>query len=111
MALVFDDSPRHDVVGAFPHQRTGVDRVTEAFAFDDILLVPEYSTVLPTEVDTTTRLTRAISLNIPLISAAMNTVTEAKMAIAMAQQGGIGVIHKNLSISEQAEQVFVMRIR
>ena len=109
MALVFDDSPRHDVVGAFPHQRTGVDRVTEAFAFDDILLVPEYSTVLPTEVDTTTRLTRAISLNIPLISAAMDTVTEAKMAIAMAQQGGIGVIHKNLSISEQAEQVRLVK--
>ena len=80
-------------------------RVTEALAFDDVLVVPAYSQVLPGNTDTRTRLTRGISLNIPLISAAMDTVTEAPMAIAMAQHGGIGVIHKNLGIEEQAAQV------
>ena len=80
-------------------------RIAEALAFDDVLLVPAYSQVLPATVETRTRLTRGIELNIPLISAAMDTVTEAAMAIAMAQQGGIGVIHKNLAIEEQAEQV------
>jgi IMP dehydrogenase len=83
----------------------GSDRITEAYAFDDVLLVPGYSTVLPASVNTRSRLTRAISLNIPVISAAMDTVTEAPMAIAMAQQGGIGVVHKNLSIEDQADQV------
>ncbi|MBU6418909.1 MAG: IMP dehydrogenase [Proteobacteria bacterium] len=81
------------------------DRIAEALAFDDVLLVPGYSQVLPGTVKTATRLTRRISLNVPLISAAMDTVTEAQMAIAMAQQGGIGVIHKNLTIAEQAAQV------
>ena len=83
----------------------GIDRIAEALAFDDVLLVPAYSTVLPAAVNTGTRLTRGIRLNIPLISAAMDTVTEAQMAIAMAQQGGIGVVHKNLGIEEQAAQV------
>ncbi len=79
--------------------------IQEAYAFDDVLLVPAYSTILPTQTDTRTRLTREISLHIPLVSAAMDTVTEAPMAIAMAQSGGIGVIHKNFTIEEQAEQV------
>lgn len=81
------------------------ERIREALAFDDVLLVPAYSQVLPSATDTRTRLTRRISLNIPLISAAMDTVTEDGMAIAMAQQGGLGVIHKNFDVSEQAEQV------
>ncbi len=79
--------------------------ILEALAFDDVLVVPSYSQVLPVSTDTRTRFTRAISLNIPLVSSAMDTVTEAAMAIAMAQQGGIGVIHKNLTADEQAEQV------
>src|SRR6185312_1872773 len=73
--------------------------------FDDVLLIPRHSTVHPREVSTATRLTRTISLNIPLISAAMDTVTEYEMAIAMAQLGGMGVIHKNLSTEEQAANV------
>ncbi|MBP0492682.1 IMP dehydrogenase [Pararoseomonas indoligenes] len=80
-------------------------RFEEAYAFDDVLLVPGYSTVLPGQADTRTRITREIRLNIPLVAAAMDTVTEGPMAIAMAQAGGIGVIHKNLTIEEQAAQV------
>jgi IMP dehydrogenase len=76
-----------------------------ALTFDDILLVPRHSTVLPAQVDVTTRLTRNIALNVPLLSAAMDTVTESEMAIAMAQHGGMGVIHKNLPIAEQALEV------
>ena len=79
--------------------------VEEALTFDDVLLVPAHSTVLPREVELKTRLTREISLNIPLVSAAMDTVTEARLAIALAQEGGIGIIHKNMSAHEQAEQV------
>src|SRR3989449_2889824 len=76
-----------------------------ALTFDDVLLVPQHSTVLPTQVDVSTRLTRNIRLNVPLLSAAMDTVTESGLAIAMAQHGGLGVIHKNLSIEEQASEV------
>lgn len=79
--------------------------VDEALTFDDVLLLPAYSEVLPKMVDLKTRLTRDITLNLPLVSAAMDTVTEAKMAISMAQLGGIGIIHKNMDISRQARQV------
>ncbi|HEY3161568.1 MAG TPA: IMP dehydrogenase [Vicinamibacterales bacterium] len=83
---------------------TGTGLAT-ALTFDDVLLVPQHSTVLPTQVDVSTRLTRNIRLNVPLLSAAMDTVTESSLAIAMAQHGGLGVIHKNLSIEEQASEV------
>src|SRR5919112_3634068 len=76
-----------------------------ALTFDDVLLVPRHSTVLPAQVDVSTRLTRNIKLNVPLLSAAMDTVTESEMAIAMAQQGGMGIIHKNLPIKDQALEV------
>src|ERR687892_70858 len=76
-----------------------------ALTFDDVLLVPRHSTVLPAQVDVGTRLTRNIALNVPLMSAAMDTVTESEMAIAMAQHGGLGVIHKNLPIDQQASEV------
>src|SRR5579864_1698447 len=76
-----------------------------ALTFDDVLLVPQHSDVVPTHVDVSTRLTRHIHLAVPLVSAAMDTVTESELAIAMAQQGGLGVIHKNLSIEEQAGEV------
>ncbi|MCH6549342.1 MAG: IMP dehydrogenase [Proteobacteria bacterium] len=79
--------------------------VKEALTFDDVLLQPDYSDVLPPEVDLTTRLTPDITLNIPLLSAAMDTVTEARLAIALAQEGGIGIIHKNMQPEEQAHQV------
>ena len=79
--------------------------IGEGITFDDVLLVPAYSEVLPYQVDLTTQLTNKIKLNIPLMSAGMDTVTEHRMAIAMARQGGIGVIHKNMSIEEQAEEV------
>ncbi|MDE2133670.1 MAG: IMP dehydrogenase [Alphaproteobacteria bacterium] len=79
--------------------------IREALTFDDVLLVPAASEVLPGQVDTRTRLTKSVELGIPLISSAMDTVTEAPLAIAMAQSGGIGVIHRNLSIEEQAEHV------
>jgi len=77
----------------------------EALTFDDVLLVPDYSEVLPKNVSLKTRLARDIELNIPLVSAAMDTVTEAKLAIAMAQEGGIGIIHKNMTAAQQAKQV------
>ncbi len=79
--------------------------IREALTFDDVLLVPGASTVLPSTADTTTRVTRSIALNIPLLSSAMDTVTESRMAISMAQAGGMGVIHRNLSVDEQAREV------
>jgi IMP dehydrogenase len=77
----------------------------EALTYDDVLLVPAYSEILPRETTTVTQLSRNIQLNIPIVSAAMDTVTEAEMAIAMALEGGLGFIHKNMSIEAQAEQV------
>jgi IMP dehydrogenase len=82
-----------------------IEEIKEGLTFDDVLLIPAYSDVLPSEVNTQTRFSRNIHLNIPLCSSAMDTVTEASLAIALAQQGGIGVIHKNFSISQQSEEV------
>jgi len=77
----------------------------EGLTFDDVLLIPAHSTVLPKEVDLSVQLTPKIKLNIPIISAGMDTVTESKMAIAMARQGGLGIIHKNMSIEEQRKKL------
>ena len=79
--------------------------IGDGITFDDVLLVPQYSEVTPNMVDLTTHLTKKIKLNIPMMSAGMDTVTEHRMAIAMARQGGIGIIHKNMSIEQQAEEV------
>src|SRR5204863_9642224 len=76
----------------------------EALTFDDVLLVPAYSEILPREVDLSTRITRRIRLNVPLMSAAMDTVTEARLAITLAQEGGVGIIHKSMSIEAQARE-------
>ncbi|MDH3372498.1 MAG: IMP dehydrogenase [Gammaproteobacteria bacterium] len=81
----------------------------EALTFDDVLLQPGYSEVLPREVDLSTSLTRSIKLNIPILSAAMDTVTEARLAIALAQEGGLGIVHKNMSIENQARQVLQVK--
>ena len=81
----------------------------EALTFDDVLLVPAHSAVLPKEVELKTHFTRDIELNIPLVSAAMDTVTEARLAIAMAQEGGIGIVHKNMDASAQAENVRLVK--
>jgi IMP dehydrogenase len=77
----------------------------EALTFDDVLVVPAYSEVLPRDVDTSTQLTRNLRINIPVVSAAMDTVTESRLAIALAQEGGIGILHKNMSIERQAAEV------
>ena len=77
----------------------------EGLTFDDVLLVPAESAVLPNEVSTKTRLTRQIELQLPVVSAAMDTVTEARMAIALAREGGIGIVHRNLSVADQAAEV------
>jgi IMP dehydrogenase len=81
------------------------DGIPEGLTFDDVLLQPARSAVLPAEADTRTSLTRKIALNIPIVSAAMDTVTESHLAIALAQQGGIGIIHRNMSVERQAEEV------
>jgi IMP dehydrogenase len=83
--------------------------INEGLTYDDVLLVPAYSEILPREVDVKTRFTRNINLNIPIISAAMDTVTESKMAIALAQEGGIGVIHKNMTVEMQASEVMKVK--
>src|SRR5689334_25442305 len=81
------------------------DRLRECLTFDDVLLAPAYSEVLPHEVDVKTRLTRHIDLNLPIVSAAMDSVTEGRAAIAMARAGGIGIVHKNLPPADQAREV------
>ncbi|HMA50585.1 MAG TPA: IMP dehydrogenase, partial [Magnetospirillaceae bacterium] len=80
-------------------------QIKEALTFDDVLLVPAESSVLPAQANTSTKLTRSIELGIPLVSAAMDTVTESRLAIALAQTGGMGIIHKNFDIAAQAEEV------
>jgi IMP dehydrogenase len=87
----------------------GVKFASPALTFDDVLLLPAHSAIMPGEADTTARLSRRITLNIPLVSSAMDTVTEARMAVAMARQGGVGVLHRNLSIEEQAQQVDMVK--
>jgi IMP dehydrogenase len=79
--------------------------ISEGITFDDVLLIPRYSEVLPRETSLKTRITKNITLNIPVISAAMDTVTESEMAIALAREGGIGIVHKNMSIKAQADEV------
>ena len=81
------------------------DTLRECLTFDDVLLVPAYSEVLPKDVDVRTRLARGVDLNIPLVSAAMDSVTEARAAITMAREGGLGILHKNLSPQDQAREV------
>jgi IMP dehydrogenase len=83
--------------------------IQEALTFDDVLLLPAHSTVLPRDVSLRTRLTREIALNIPLVSAAMDTVTESRLAITLAQEGGIGIIHKNMTVEQQAHQVLMVK--
>src|SRR5258708_4030317 len=80
-----------------------------ALTFDDVLLLPGESDMMPSDVDTTARLTREINVRIPLLSSAMDTVTEARMAISLARQGGVGVLHRNLSIDDQAQQVDMVK--
>jgi len=92
--------------GTMTTARTGIDKIRgQALTYDDVLLVPAYSQVLPRDVDVTTRFSRNVSLNIPVVSAAMDTVTETRMAIAMARMGGIGVVHKKMSVVDQAEVI------
>ena len=95
--------------GIYPPEPAAMRLIEEALTFDDVSLVPAHSTILPREVDLTTRITRELNLNIPLVSSAMDTVTEARLAIAMAQSGGIGVMHKSMGIERQAEQVRIVK--
>ena len=81
------------------------NQIIEGLTFDDVLLVPGKSSILPTEADTRTCLTRKIALNIPMVSAAMDTVTESRLAIAMARQGGLGFVHRNMPVDRQAEEI------
>ena len=81
----------------------------QALTFDDVLLLPAHSAILPAEADTTAQLSRRVRLGVPLVSSAMDTVTEARMAVAMARQGGVGVLHRNLSVEDQAQQADMVK--
>ena len=83
--------------------------IKEALTFDDVLLLPQYSSILPSETDTSLDLTHRIRLSVPFLSSAMDTVTESKMAIAIASAGGIGVIHRNLSIKDQVNEIIKVK--
>jgi IMP dehydrogenase len=105
-----DDENKSDDNNSRPaNSASGLRIASEAFTFDDVLLQPGYSEVLPREVDLSTQLTAEIRLNIPILAAAMDTVTESRLAIALAQEGGLGVIHKNMSVEEQARQVLAVK--
>src|SRR5579875_3397815 len=103
------DAPQADGRNVLPGSAHDEKFAPPALTFDDVLLLPAHSEIVPSEADTTARLTRRISLKMPLVSSAMDTVTEARMAVAMARQGGVGVLHRNLSIEDQAQQVDVVK--
>ena len=86
---------------------SNIREIKEGLTYDDVLLVPAYSEVLPRDVKLKSKITRNIEVNAPIVSAAMDTVTEARLAVAIAQQGGIGVIHKNMTIAQQASEVLL----
>ena len=86
-----------------------MDPIKEALTFDDVTLAPKYSSVLPSEVNTSVKLSKNLNLKIPLLSSAMDTVTESAMSIALAQEGGIGIVHKNMPISDQAKEVLKVK--
>src|SRR2546423_9526476 len=106
MAIYLPQAATLSRIESYPREKTMIHfPVPEALTFDDVLLLPAHSDVVPTQANTQTQLTRNIRLNIPVLSAAMDTVTESHMAIALAQQGGLGIIHRNLTIEQQAEEV------
>src|SRR5215472_10687913 len=92
-----------------PDDETAAKFAPPALTFDDVLLLPAHSAIMPSEADTTAALSRHITLRVPMVSAAMDTVTEARMAVAMARQGGAGVLHRNMSVEEQAQQVDMVK--
>src|SRR5579875_82905 len=103
------DAPQADGRNVLPGSAHDEKFAPPALTFDDVLLLPAHSEIVPSEADTTARLTRRITLRIPLVSSAMDTVTEARMAVAMARQGGVGVLHRNLSVEDQAQQADMVK--
>src|SRR5947208_5296208 len=105
MAIYLPQAATLSRIRSYPREKTMIHfPVPEALTFDDVLLLPAHSDIVPSEANTQTQLSRNISLNIPLISASMDTVTESRLAIAIAQQGGMGIIHRNLSIEREADE-------